>query len=113
MNNLNKSRELLKKYFRETPKEVLNQKFEKFNQTTFEGQSVLDYLAMFGNQYSFFDNNTSWNEVKDKSIETIWSQLIFSDEQSEKIISNTSSIHIKTDIEVEFDDYNYYFAQAA
>lgn len=56
MNNLNKSRELLKKYFRETPKEVLNQKIEKFNQAPFDGPSVAQYLSMFASHYTFFDN---------------------------------------------------------
>jgi hypothetical protein len=112
MNNLNKSRELLKKYFRETPKEVLNEKLEKFNQAPIDGPSVAQYLSMFASHYTFFDNTIPSKKFNNITVQTKWTELVFSNEKNEKIISNLSSTLIKTDSRAEFDNYNF-FALAA
>ncbi len=56
MNQLEKSKLLLKKYLKETPKDVLNQKFAEFNNAKFEGGAAIDYFMTFETQYSFFQD---------------------------------------------------------
>jgi hypothetical protein len=112
MNNLNQSRELLKKYFKETPKEVLKEKLKKFNQAQSDGQSVAQYLSMFASQYTFFDNKSTLKTSNNSNIQTKWTELVFSNEKNEKIVSNISNTLIKTDSKAEFDNYTF-FALAA
>ena len=76
MNNLSKSRELLKKYFKETPKEILNQKFEKFNLAEFEGLSVADYFSALSKEYAFFDKGMAFDKVTNEDIDAEWIQTI-------------------------------------
>ena len=87
MNNLVKSRELLKKYFRETPKEILNQKFEKFNLAEFEGLSIADYFSALSKEYAFFDKGMAFDKGENEDIDAVLVQPIF-DEQTAKIISD-------------------------
>ena len=87
MNNLVKSRELLKKYFKETPKEILNQKFEKFNLVQFEGLSVVDYFSALSKEYAFFDKGMAFDKVTNEDIDAEWIQPM-QNEQTVTVVSN-------------------------
>ncbi len=55
MNKLQKSRELLKKYLENTPKEVLQKKFEKYNSQECKGLTLYQYLDSFDEEYKFLN----------------------------------------------------------
>lgn len=49
-NKLEKAKKLLKEYFKNTPKDVLKEQFEEFNNAKFEGLTVKEYYTLtFGN----------------------------------------------------------------
>lgn len=69
MNPLEKSLSLLKRYFKETPRETINKKFEEFNNASFEGVSMREYLENFENEYQMFNNKNSqdWKTIFSKN----------------------------------------------
>jgi len=63
MNKLQKSRELLKKYLQNTPKELLQQKFDKYNNMSCEGVTLYEYVSMFEKNYDFIHKTISQHKT--------------------------------------------------
>jgi hypothetical protein len=106
MNPLEKSLALLQKYLKETPKEVLQQEFDEFNQAHFEGVTIHEYFRLFEQHY-WSVSPTIVEPVSIPAIETIWNPSI------DKIVIAPSFL-VKCH-ETTPDNYagNYNYAMAA
>jgi hypothetical protein len=105
MNPLEKSKLLLKKYLKETPKDVLNQKFAELNNAKFEGGTVMDYFMKFENQYSFFGDKLEAFSYQKKQQKTI----VY---PTETFLVQFQSSKINTEQTVDFKDEEMFYAKA-
>jgi hypothetical protein len=103
MNPLEKSLALLQKYLKETPKEVLQQKFDELNQAHFEGVTIQAYFQLFEQHY-WEVSPTMVEPISMPTIEPIWSR------PDEKIVVVTSFLVKECVLEQNFANYNYAMA---
>lgn len=81
MNKLEKSLQLVRNHFKETPAETLRQEFDKFYNPTSEDITIEEYFASFENNHSFlselveldkyFESDiifSEWEEITDSPV---------------------------------------------
>jgi len=64
MSKLQKSRELLREYLQNTPKNVLQKKFDKYNNMSCEGVTLHEYISLFEKHYDFIHKTNSQYDKK-------------------------------------------------
>jgi hypothetical protein len=113
MDKLNNARELLKNYIKNTPKEVLAQKFTKYNNAVREGNTLFNYFSSIENAYSFFDAQPKTKEEKILVEDNIslsnqnWTEIIFTDDTNEVINLQKIVFTIENCDEINLDNDNY------
>jgi hypothetical protein len=111
MDKLTNARELLKNYIKNTPKEVLAQKFTKYNNAVREGNTLFNYFSSIENAYSFFDAQPKEEKILVEENLALssehWTEIIFADDIKQVINLQKIVFTIKNCDEINFDNNNY------